>query len=78
YFGSFYLELIADIQIFKDKKIIDHGKSALLVDTTEMAAKSLSDQYPAILTREVLRLFTKTEISVAAISSSGDNASLEV
>lgn len=41
-----------------------------------MAAKSLSDQYPAIVTREVLRLVTKTAISVAAIRSSGDYAAL--
>lgn len=41
-----------------------------------MAAKSLSDQYPAIVTREILRLVTKTAISVAAIRSSGDYAAL--
>lgn len=76
YYGSYNLAQNADIQIFKDNKLIDHGKSALLVDTTAMAAKSLSDQYPAIVTREVLRLVTKTAISVAAISSSGDYAAL--
>lgn len=78
YYGSYNLAQNADIQIFKDNKLIDHGKSALLVDTTAMAAKSLSDQYPAIVTREVLRLVTKTAISVAAIRSSGDNAALAV
>ncbi|MDE4996872.1 hypothetical protein NAH08_12405, partial [Francisella tularensis subsp. holarctica] len=68
----------SDIQIFKVNKLIDHGKSSLLVDTTAMADKSLSDQYPAIVTREVLRLVTKTAISLAANRSSGDNAALSV
>ncbi|MBK2357724.1 COG3014 family protein [Francisella hispaniensis] len=76
YYSSYNLSQNADIQIFKEKELIDHSKSALLVDTTAMAAKSLSDQYPAIVTREVLRLVTKTAISVAAIRSSGDYAAL--
>ncbi|AEE26815.1 COG3014 family protein [Francisella hispaniensis] len=76
YYSSYNLAQNADIQIFKEKELIDHSKSALLVDTTAMAAKSLSDQYPAIVTREVLRLVTKTAISVAAIRSSGDYAAL--
>lgn len=41
-----------------------------------MAAKSLADQYSAIVTREVLRLVTKIAISVAAIKSSGDYVAL--
>ncbi|APD50941.1 COG3014 family protein [Francisella hispaniensis] len=76
YYSSYNLAQNADIQIFKEKELIDHSKSALLVDTTAMAAKSLSDQYPAIVTREVLRLVTKTAISVAAIKSSGDYAAM--
>ncbi|MDE5015042.1 hypothetical protein NAI47_14345, partial [Francisella tularensis subsp. holarctica] len=71
YYGSYNLAQNADIQIFKDYKLIDHGKSALLVDTTAMAAKSLSYQYPAIVTREFLRLVNKNSISVAAIRSTG-------
>ena len=47
-----------------------------MIDTTAMAAKSLSDQYTAIVTREVLRLVIKTAISVAAIKNSGDYAPL--
>lgn len=76
YYGSYKLAPNADVEILKGNKIIDKGKTALLVDTTAMAAKSLSDQYPAIVTREVLRLVTKTAISVAAIRSSGDYAAL--
>lgn len=76
YYGSYKLEPNAYVEILKNNKIIDKGKTALLVDTTAMAAKSLSDQYPAIVTREVLRLVTKTAISVAAIRSSGDYAAL--
>ncbi|APC91071.1 MULTISPECIES: COG3014 family protein [Francisella] len=76
YYSSYNLAQSADIKIFRDKKLIEHGKSALLVDTTAMAAKSLADQFPAIVTREVLRLVAKTAISVAAIRSSGDYAAL--
>ena len=76
YYSSYNLAQNADVQIFKEKELIDHSKSALLVDTTAMAAKSLSDQYPAIVTREVLRLVTKTAISVAAIRSSSDYVAL--
>lgn len=76
YYSSYNLAQSADIKILKDNKLIDHGKSALLVDTTAMAAKSLADQYPVIVIREVLRLVTKTAISVAAIKSSGNYAAL--
>lgn len=76
YYGSYKLAPNADVEILKDNKTIDKGKTALLVDTTAMAAKSLSDQYPAIVTREILRLVTKTAISVAAIRSSGDYGAL--
>lgn len=76
YYKPYNLAQNADIQVYKDKELVDQGKTSLLVDTTAMAAKSLSDQYPAIVTREVLRLVTKTAISVAAIRSSGDYAAL--
>lgn len=76
YYGNYSLGAGADIEVLDKNKIIAHDKTALLVDTTAMAAKSLSDQYPAIVTREVLRLITKTAISVAAIRSSGDYAAL--
>ena len=65
-----------NVEVLKSGKPIISGKTALLVDTTAMAAKSLSDQYGAIVTREILRLVTKTAISVAAMRSSGDYAAL--
>ncbi|MDE4972151.1 hypothetical protein NAI46_11965, partial [Francisella tularensis subsp. holarctica] len=40
YYGSYNIAQNADIQIFKDNNLIDHATSALLVDTTAMAAKS--------------------------------------
>ena len=64
------------VEVLKNGEPIVTGKTALLVDTTAMAAKSLSDQYTAIVTREVLRMITKTAISVAAIKNSGDYAPL--
>ncbi|AIT09987.1 hypothetical protein LO80_08405 [Candidatus Francisella endociliophora] len=76
YYKSYSLTPNANIQVYNDKELVDQGKTSLLVDTTAMAAKSLSDQYPAIVTREILRLVTKTAISVAAIRSSGDYAAL--
>ncbi|MCF6775229.1 hypothetical protein L3V83_01455 [Thiotrichales bacterium 19X7-9] len=39
---------------------LQSGKTALLVDTNLLAAKSLTEQYPAIITREVLRLIFKS------------------
>ncbi|GAB4223084.1 MAG: hypothetical protein Kow0076_5180 [Francisella sp.] len=76
YYSDYSLEPSADIKIFKEKDLVAQGKSALLVDTTAMAAKSLSDKYPSIIAREILRLVTKTAVSVAAIKSSGDYAAL--
>lgn len=40
--------------------IIEHKPSALLVNTNQMAMKSLTEAYPAIITREVLRLILKS------------------
>lgn len=52
----------------------------VLVDTTAMAAKSLQEAYPAILTREIARLATKTISTVVAANaarrSSKDNGQL--
>ena len=41
YYSPYNLAQSADIKIFKDNDLIDHSKSALLVDTTAMAVKSL-------------------------------------
>jgi hypothetical protein len=76
YYKNYTLGDSAEVKVLKGSELINQGKTALLVDTTAMAAKSLSDQYPAIVTREILRLVTKTAISVAAIKSSGDYAAL--
>ncbi|QLE78870.1 hypothetical protein FLM55_03590 [Francisella sp. Scap27] len=76
YYKTYTLGSPASIDVMKSGRSVKKGETEILVDTTAMAAKSLSDRYPAIVTREVLRLITKTAISAAAIQSSGDYTAL--
>jgi uncharacterized protein len=50
----------ANIRVKDKNGIILQGKTALLVDTNLLAKKSLSEQYTAIVTREILRLIFKS------------------
>jgi len=72
YYDKYKLEPPVSIQIMKNGVLVDTSKTSLLVDTTAMAAKSLSESYNAIVSREVLRLIAKTSISAAFIEASGD------
>ena len=77
FYGPYNLnQSSTSVEVLKSGRLVANGRTALLVDTTAMAAKSLSEQYTAIVTREVLRMITKTAISVAAIKNSGDYAPL--
>ncbi|MGQ4006525.1 hypothetical protein QIW49_08595 [Francisellaceae bacterium CB300] len=77
FYGNYNLNHSStNVEVLKSGKTVAKGNTELLVDTTAMAAKSLSDQYTTIVTREVLRMITKTAISVAAIKNSGDYAPL--
>ncbi|MCF6764587.1 hypothetical protein L3V82_02295 [Thiotrichales bacterium 19S3-7] len=48
------------VSVNSDNHKLESGTTALLVDTNLLAAKSLTEQYPAIITREVLRLILKS------------------
>lgn len=76
YYKKYRLDKPVTIDVLKSGELVTSDQTAILVDSTAMAAKSLSDKYPAIVTREVLRLITKTAISVTAIKNSGDYAAL--
>ncbi|APC97265.1 hypothetical protein [Francisella frigiditurris] len=76
YYDKYVLEPSVGVKVFKDNNLVDSDKTSLLVDTTAMAAKSLSDDYPAILSREIARVIAKVTASVAAIQSSGDYGAL--
>ncbi|WP_150466596.1 COG3014 family protein [Francisella sp. SYW-9] len=76
YYAPYSLGRPANVVVYKNDKEITQGQTALLVDTTAMAAKSLSDRYAMIVTREILRLIAKTTMSVAAIKASGDYGAL--
>lgn len=76
YYATYSLGRPANVTVYKNDNEITQGQTALLVDTTAMAAKSLSDRYSMIVTREILRLIAKTTMSVAAINASGDYGAL--
>ncbi|WP_440993384.1 COG3014 family protein [Cysteiniphilum litorale] len=72
YYPSKYTLLPAkDLYITQDKKIIDKGQTSLLVNTTQMAMKSLTEEYPAIITREVIRLVVKSLATYEASNQAG-------
>lgn len=54
-----------------NKKTNWKGQTSLLVDTTLMASKSLSEAYPAIITREVVRLVLKSTATAVATDQAG-------
>ncbi len=72
YYKKYTLEPPAKVKLYKDDELVDDNRTSILVDTTAMAAKSLSESYNAIVSREVLRLITKASISAAMIQASGD------
>lgn len=76
YYASYSLGKPTNVVVYNKGKEVAQGQTALLVDTTAMAAKSLSDRYPMIVTREILRLIAKTTMSVAIIKKSGDYGAL--
>lgn len=76
YYAPYNLGKPANVVVYKNDNEVTQGQTALLVDTTAMAAKSLSDRYSMIVTREILRLIAKTTMSVAAIRASGDYGAL--
>ena len=53
------------------KTLITQQQGQLLVNTTQMAVKSLSEAYPAIITREVLRLVVKSVMAYTAQEKGG-------
>ena len=55
-----------DIQINSNGRLIKSDKTNILVDTTAMAAKSLQEDYPSIMARELLRATTKTTTTIVA------------
>ncbi|WP_119344401.1 COG3014 family protein [Facilibium subflavum] len=59
------------ISVTQQNKIIHNAPSAILVDTTKMALKSLSEEYPAIITREVIRLVIKSLATLEASNQAG-------
>lgn len=63
---------IQDIQIqalAQDKTY--HHQTALLVKTTQMAAKSLTEAYPTIITKEIARLVAKAAVTYQATEKAG-------
>jgi uncharacterized protein len=53
------------------EKVHKDGKTSLLVDTSLMAAKSLSESYPSIIAREVVRLVLKSTATAVATDQVG-------
>lgn len=60
-----------DLYVTQHGKIIDKGQTSLLVNTTQMAMKSLTEEYPAIITREVIRLVVKALATYEATDQAG-------
>ncbi|MFZ9035444.1 MAG: COG3014 family protein [Francisellaceae bacterium] len=60
-----------DIDIESNGAKISSAKSAILVNSTLMAAKSLTEEYPVIITREVIRLLTKSLATYEATQQAG-------
>ena len=72
YYPSKYtLMPVKDVYITQNNKIMDKGHTSLLVNTTQMATKSLTEEYPAIITREVIRLVVKSLATYEATDQAG-------
>jgi hypothetical protein len=72
YYPSQYTSLPPkDLYVTQHGKIIDKGQTSLLVNTTQMAMKSLTEEYPAIITREVIRLVVKALATYEATDQAG-------
>ena len=61
----------ANIKIHQNNQVIQEGKTAILVDTTKMAMKSLTEKYYAIIAREVIRLVVKSLATLKASNELG-------
>jgi hypothetical protein len=62
------------VSVYSYGKLIALDNTSTLVDTLAMAAKSLQEDYPAILTREVLRFATKTISTIVAANAARQSA----
>jgi hypothetical protein len=62
------------VSVYSYGKLIALDNTSTLVDTLAMAAKSLQEDYPAILTREVLRFATKTISTIVAANVARQSA----
>lgn len=62
----------ANIIIKQNDQIIDDKQTALLVNTKLMAIKSLTEQYPAIVAREVFRIIFKASATYALSRQEGN------
>jgi len=75
YYSSSYTLLPAQsVYISKGKpkkQIVAKGQTALLVNTTAMATKSLTEEYSVIITREVIRLVVKSLATLEASNQAG-------
>ncbi|MBK2123643.1 COG3014 family protein [Fangia hongkongensis] len=72
YYSSHYPLLPpASIYVTENGKIKSKGRSAILVNTTQMATKSLSEEYSVIITREVIRLVIKSLATLEASNKAG-------
>ena len=72
YYASTYTLLPAQsVYVTKEKQIIAKGKTAMLVNTTAMATKSLTEEYSVIITREVVRLVVKSLATLEASNRAG-------
>ncbi|WP_116963729.1 COG3014 family protein [Fastidiosibacter lacustris] len=59
------------IYVAQNDRIQDRAQTALLVNTTQMATKSLTEEYPVIITREVIRLVVKSLATYEATNQAG-------
>ena len=63
-----------NVSVYSYGKLVTLDNTNILVDTLAMAAKSLQEDYPAILTREVLRFATKTISTIVAANVARQSA----
>ena len=72
YYSSEYALLPpVGVKIMQNNKIIQTGETSILVDTTKMAMKSLTEEYYAIISREVIRLVVKSLATLKASNELG-------
>jgi len=64
--------LLSNVSIEKDGKNISKAKMSLLVNTQLMAMKSLTEEYPAIVIREVVRIIFKSSVTYAMSRQKGN------